>query len=526
MKRIRTAKTTRVNIVYLTYLRKFLNLWLASWQRDITWDSKTIEKMINELLEIAELTDRSGVVSDLLTIMVFVKENRLFIADGGSRTMALNLIIRVFNAIVSERNLSVALIPELDIRFERESDNKKYQTFIHQHKGKPYSDLYEYLYDTITDWVDEGNDIAALGDVITNNIEVTVEEYADEELAMRTFVQINTGGKQLTKNEIAASLIEFYKSIYNIDIPYIESELEPAITSYYYLNKPSDKITLDENMLSNFMAEYVGYSSKTLSTFRKYMLALEKFKNTNPWYDILVSLDRGKTKKVVYVLIGKGYNLEDPEVEEFLNMLFVTAIVSASAKWNSGGTASGYYVDLLSKIGSNKPIAEIIEEYSNWLSKNYALNKISLNDFSVGLDNLGESVHKAILLFTFNYYNRSARLCYDKVHLEHSFPEKPSKAWFVAGWPSTSAEIKQLSRCLGNQFILAKHYNEEIGREFLDTKAPIYEEYFAVNKSFVGTPNYFDGYAYKEKKSAYAIERRDAYASFLANLPAGKILVK
>ena len=536
MKRTTKDKTTLADVNMIEWIRSYERIYFAAWQRDLTWKVDNISSIVAEILDLAEQTDLTDQWVDLLNMIVFRNDEACFVADGQSRTMALNIFIRAFNHYLEDNHVTdVTPIKNIEITYLRDSDNDKYVKFLRTNKGNPYASLYKYAYDEIAHWIDDGNgDPAAIANVINNHITVTVTEYRNEELAMKVFVLINTAGVPLTKDEIVASLLEFYQKEYNITIPYDEADLEEAFVGYYYLKRPNDQITFNPAVISSFMENEVGKSIGTFRDFRRYMLRVAKFKES-PWYDILSLLDRGKSMKVAFAMAGSTaqtsnktdlYDMDSEEVNRLLSAMFTYAIIAATKKTNAGGTTSGFYVDMLSWVGKNESPLTIAKRMETWVEKSISGSTISMNELSKGLDRLNNNIHKAILLFVYNQCNRSSRIRYEQVHLEHSYSEKPSIAWEKNGWPTDPAIKNQWISCLGNKFLLAKKYNEELGREFLDSKAPIYEEFFAKEAALRNTPNYFDGYLYKEKKHEYAIQRRDAYASFLADSAIGKIMVK
>ena len=399
----------------------------------------------------------------------------------------------------------------------------------------PYSALYKYAYEEISHWIEDGNgDPNSIANVIKNHITVTVTEYRNEALAMKVFVLINTAGVPLTKDEIVASLIEFYQKEHNLTIPYDEADLEEAFVGYYYLKRPNDKITFGPSVISSFMEDEVGKSIGTFRDFRRYMLRIAKFKESS-WYDILSKLDRGKAMKVAFAMAGSTaktnddkdlYDMESDEVNRLLSAMFTYAVIAATKKTNAGGTTSGFYVDMLSWIGKKDSPATILKRLETWIKESVDGSTISINELSKGLDRLNNNIHKAILLFVYNQCNRNSRICYDNIHIEHSYPDKPSRSWQEDGWPTDPTIQNQWISCLGNKFLLSKKDNEDLGRESLASKAPVYAEFFAQNAALLNTPNYFDGYLYMKKKHEYALQRRDAYARFLADSAVGNIMVK
>ena len=127
----RNDKKSLTDINLINWIHGFDRVYFASWQRDMTWTVDKISKVVEEILEAATFEDLTDARIDLLNFIAFSDAERIFIADGQSRTMALNLFIRAYNDYLDNHSMhNLPRVKNIEVTYLRDSDDAKYRSFL------------------------------------------------------------------------------------------------------------------------------------------------------------------------------------------------------------------------------------------------------------------------------------------------------------------------------------------------------------------------------------------------------------
>ena len=244
------------------------------FQRKYAWDEKHVEKFLDEILEITGETEKELY---LLDFIYYKEQEKNMIADGQQRLITINLLIKVINDYIKEEKLNILELKYFNIEYDIAEYNAVYQDIFSNKIKTPFKKMYF----TLKKWVERNKDkLSKIISVLDNNIFIYIKECKSADDAFNIFLQINTGGKPLTKNEVITTAINQYKKIYKID--YNEKkekiDIKQAITSYYkFINKNLSK-EFDNIEIITFLKEHVV---KNKETFQNFINSLEKLSNLN-----------------------------------------------------------------------------------------------------------------------------------------------------------------------------------------------------------------------------------------------------
>ena len=500
------------------------------WQRPLSWDVIHFVRFVNEWMDFAvagkNSTMRTEEESSMFMFVTYVHDGVLYIADGQSRASSLNLFIKAFNDYRDENHVKCPKLPDIQMVYHHSDALQAYNAFLNNHelKRNHYARIYRYSKKRIEDFVNDGNDLNELYDVMMNNVSLEVRPCDNEPQAHEAFLNINTGGLDLTKNQIIDSILKFFSVEHSVQLEYDIDDLDEILAAYFYVTERDSSIDFNATMIHDFMQRNVVASPSTLREFRKYLLRIKAFK-TNHWYQILNHIDREKSIRVAYALLAKGYDLNSSEVEEFLSAVYEYDVVSITRGSNTGGVTSTFFKDLLCWIGMNKSMEELIGEIVSKITMNPTKHQIHFADFDAGLDNLNDKVHKSIMLYTYLKFNANSRLDYDNIQEEHAFAQTNSPVWTAEGWPTDKDTRKVWIESLGNKFLLDAETNNAVKNMYIRDKGVYYGIFYKKNKGLSYDLNHFNAKKMEEQRYEYILERRAAYARFIANSTIGKLMV-
>jgi hypothetical protein len=354
-------------------------------------------------------------------------------------------------------------------------------------------------------------------------VDISIESCATIDLAHKSFVQENAGGKTLNEVEVISSFLQRYMDIYKVDLDYDYKELDDLLEGYYFCKSAHIAPAFNVGTIRRFMEDCVVDTRASLLEFKKYLDAVNEFKNTN-WYKLLKILGK-KSIMVGYVMAARSYKMDgsDADVNAFMTSLVVFDIASYAHGSNTGGASSGQFDKVKRLIGCGTDISDVNELFIKWAGENQNAYGNPFALFSRSLDSMDEKYQKALLWFVYMMSNKNS-LPTD-VELEHVYPRDPSIVWFKFGWPKKSAAQTRMIECLGNKILLDKTYNKMVHNAYLTDKEVMYDEFFTVNAAYKYSANYFDCTRFAKEKQAYLDERRDAYAKILADTDMGNALV-
>ena len=321
-----------------------------------------------------------------------------------------------------------------------------------------------------------------------NNIFIYIKECKSADDAFNIFLQINTGGKPLTKNEVIATAINQYKKIYKVDYDEkkeendIKIDIKQAITSYYKFTNKNLTKEFDNIEIITFLKEYVVKDRETFQNFITSLKLLSELKN-NPLVYIFKYINRKTLTQILHILAFKKINVF--QKRQYLDYVICPLVFLSIVLSFSGGLPSilkSIMNTVIEKIKNGDTPKKISMEISKYIDQNSTACKISFKDFLSALgpnDKNNSDIYKAIFLLDSILSNKSTNINASLVELEHIYPQKPCADWtLLGGWPANSDEQKKYIYNIGNQFILNGAVNNKIKNKYITEKI---EEYKKIN---------------------------------------------
>ena len=505
-------------------------IFMPNWQRTYDWLPETAHNMIREIINCASTPAalRMNNVSYLGAATVYHdKENdRFVVADGHSRMISFGLIFRALRDLCSKRKFNLSVPEPFGVCYELDIANTEYTGFLSNPTGgSKYAKVYMYAYESLDKYISNQNRAQSVLDVMVNYVEMAFEECDSIELAHKCFVQLNTGGENLTKVEVISSFLQFYMNLYSVELDYEYKKLDALLEGYYYWKSCSNIApSFSVGVITNFMENEVINSRQNLMQFGEYLDNINRYKDTN-WFKIAKLLGN-KTLAVTYVLAGRGYDMsgKDDKVNRLMTSLIVFDIACFARDANMGGAVSNYFCEIRKQIGCGMDLDLVDAAFRTWASNNNFRYGDTFVDFAKSLDNIKTNYQKAILWYAYMTVNSNS-LPTD-IEMDHCYPEEHNVVWDKNGWPKTANAQRRLVNSLGNKVLLDKTTNKQVGNAYIVDKNVFYDLFFEKNVAYKYSLNYFDCKRFMAEMQSYLDERRNAYAKLLAETPMGKALIE
>ena len=496
------------------------------FQRKYAWNGNHVQKLLDEILEITTKTEKELY---LLDFIYYVEDEKHMIADGQQRLITINLLIKVINDYISEKNSSIPKLKYFDIEYDIKEYNAVYQDIFSDKIKAPFKKMYF----TLKKWVDHNQDkLNEIVNALDNNIFIYIKECKSADDAFNIFLQINTGGKPLTKNEVIATAINQYKKIYMVD--YNEKEegidIKQAITSYYKFTNKNVSKEFDNIEIITFLKEHVVKNKEIFQDFITSLKLLSELKN-NPFIYIFKYINRKSLTDILYILAFKKINvLRKREYLEYV--IFPLCLLSIVLSF-SGGLPSilkSIMNTVIEKIKNDDKPEKISMEISQYIDQNNTSCKINFKDFLLALGSNGKSnddINKAILLLDNIWSNKTANIDISLVQLEHVYPQKPNADWGSrGGWPGKSEDQKKYIYNIGNQFILNGTVNMKIKNKYITDKEDEYKKIIAEDLALCTEINTIDFQQFASNGMEYIVKRQEKIAKIIYNtFPSAKCLI-
>ena len=94
------------------------------FQRKYAWNGNHVQKLLDEILGITTKTEKELY---LLDFIYYVEDEKHMIADGQQRLITINLLIKVINDYILEKNSSISKLKYFDIEYDIKEYNAVYQ---------------------------------------------------------------------------------------------------------------------------------------------------------------------------------------------------------------------------------------------------------------------------------------------------------------------------------------------------------------------------------------------------------------
>ena len=297
----------------------------------------------------------------------------------------------------------------------------------------------------------------------------------------------------------------------------------------YYNTYGEDK-AFSSNFI-DFVKTKVVDNEDQLDEFRNYVATLNQFEENVVLYKILDNFERRRVTKVAQALVGKGYKFDysvkmNEDAKKIILGLVCFGIVGSVRNSNPSSITGAMFNKVMKDIGEGKKdLQTIYEDIENFVVNHQDMFSFSMDMFEKGLDRLSDESHKAIMVLDLWLHNRSCKLDYTNLNLEHCFNVNETLAWDDS-WTSDKEKAKKLAQCIGNKLLLAGVDNRELKTHGLAVKGKIYEQNRREFDKCTDTDlNQFDVVEYDKYREFYAYSRRRKYAEFIRSLPLGNILI-
>ncbi len=496
------------------------------FQRKYDWNEKHVQKFLDEILEIRTKTEKELY---LLDFIYYLEQEKYMIADGQQRLITINLLIKVINDYIEETKLSIPKLKHFNIEYDIAEYNTVYQDVFLKKIKTPFKKMYF----TLKKWVEQNKEkLSEIISVLDNNIFIYIKECKSADDAFNIFLQINTGGKPLTKNEVIATAINQYKKIYKVDYDEKKEEIDikQAITSYYKFTNKNLTKEFDNIEIITFLKEHVVKDRETFQDFITSLKLLSELKN-NPLVYIFKYINRKTLAQILHILAFKKINVF--QKREYLDYVICPLVFLSIVLSFSGGLPSilkSIMNTVIEKIKNDDKPDIIFVEISKYIDQNSAACKISFKDFLSVLgpnDKNNSDIYKAIFLLDSILSNKSTNINVSLVELEHIYPQKPCADWTrLGGWPANSDEQKKYIYNIGNQFILNGAVNNKIKNKYITEKIEEYKKINAKDTALNTPMNKIDFEKFKEDGRNYIVERQEKIAEIIYDtFPLAKSLI-
>lgn len=519
---------------------KGICLHMPNWQRTYDWDVDTAEAMLKDIFVSVYAGPGSEEEAAIFgNIILHYADNgdRIVVADGHTRLMTFRIFLQAFFNVCEKKRINIGYHPLCTVRYDLDIANNEYQKFVSSPVGPTkYGMVYVMACRYFDTRVRDKQMAMAVLDTMINRVYVGVTECKTLNLAQTAFVERNSTGKNLSNTEMISSFLQSTMDIRNITLQYEYKEIEDVLEGYYYCKLGrSAKAAFKLNTIKDFLYAHVINSDDNMIAFKEYLERIQEFKKTM-WY---VLLDKCGDKNVMlgYVLAGKGYDMsgKDDTVNAFLNSIVVFDIAVFARNANAGGGVSGEFKRLRQIIGTFCESADKVEkdrelnvlhkDFIAWVKQNeYKYNASSFKNFARSLDNMKDDGKEALLLYIYMKHNKNSMPF--NVNFDHTYPQKPSKAWYTNPWPrKDSSEQGRMINCLGNRVLFDATWNKEMSNACMEEKKAYYIPFFASNHAFKSIEFSWDDFMKDGQK--YLDTRRDRLAfELVSGTKLGKILAK
>lgn len=482
------------------------------FQRFYDWKEKQTDALLEDIMA---TFDQPSKEIYLLDFIYFEEDGRLKLADGQQRVVTLNLLIKVINDYIRDKELPIEPVEQFDISYDIPQYEQKYRICMENYPIAPFKKNYIYF----TKWIDEHKDnLEQIIKVIKENIYVFAKKTESVDDAFTIFQQINTGGKPLTKEEVIKSTIGQFARIYNIPIDAPVKELKKMILSYYKYLYSSNANDFDTISVMSFLRKDVVESEEKFRKFSNTLDAINDLTN-NPMTSVINYINRTQLFDILNIMGIEGINVFDKR-GYLNNVMFPLCLLSISMslkKSNPGGIIKTLYSGIIDMIKEGKSDIDIGGFIANFINENPEICKIDYHEFErcLGSPDTKQGIKKAILIMDVIMKNTSSVINVSSINLEHIYPQKPDSEWAMNNWPTSSEEQRELIGNIGNYILLNEEVNKRIKNKYIIYKKTEYERIIPQDLSLKTEMNTVDFGRFKDEKRNYIVERQKAIAELV-----------
>ncbi len=508
-----------VNIYSLTTHK----IGIPIFQRFYDWKPTQTTQMLLDIIDV--VNDKTKELY-LLDFIYYEDGVKYMFADGQQRIVTLNNLFKAINDYIDEKSLPLAKLDLFDIEYDIADNNAKYQCNFTNYVCAPFKTIYLHF----KEWIDTNSGILSdIIDVLKNNLFVYLKKCQNADDAFVIFQQINTGGKPLTKDEIIQTAIKQYSKIYNIPISAKVKDIKMAVVSYYkYITGDASK-NFDNIGIITFLRDHITKSSVEFSKFVTTLNTLSLLEK-NPITSVFCYINRTSLYDVLNVLAMKG--IDTTTNREYLEKVVLPLCMLSVVLSLTGGLPSllKYLMnDVINLINQGKSADDISLAIATYINNNASSCKMAYSDFVNSIGGTGNAtpgIRKALLVMDAIICNTSGTINISKVNLEHVYPQTPKPVWATNGWPTNTADQKEIINNIGNQFLLCESVNKSISNNYLTVKLPKYTTIIAKDALLRTTMNTVDFAKFETDRKAYVETRQKQIANIIrTTFPFGSVVL-
>ena len=505
------------------------------YQRGYSWELSNAAPIVEGIISNAALKpeDRRMNEGDLGTFILVkdpkgsmrltgyktVEAEVASVADGQSRLMTMQIFIYALNDYIVRHNLRVETLKPFRITYGEKSVNEElFEFYQNRNKNSRFSEMYKYIYNEISEhhW-----DIEGMVDTIKNCLLVTLEICDNYLTGFDMFEQVNTSGKPLDSKEFIHSTLKQYSSLYGMQLDYDVNKIVDWTHSYYNICEPYDNKRFTNLVIRKFFGKHVTKNPETFKAFRNYLLRVRDFEETT-LFAAINNLGRDRIPKFAYAMIAKGYSFDtnDKNIKDLMLGLINFSVMASYKCLNPSGPTGVMFDEMTKMIAIGQSPKDVYKYVATCIANTFKNNPVDWNHFAIGIDDLKDKIHTAIMLTDIWNNNQSSR--YKNVWLEHAISQTTTPN---SRWTDDEEEQAAIIRCIGNKFLLPAKPNRGCGNRYLLEKDAWYRQAYIDDVGLNTTLNHFDAIRYHKERKAYAEMRKQKYIQFLYKLPYGNIMM-
>lgn len=489
------------------------------FQRGYTWKKEQTENLIEDILTLVyELPSvRKTKQLYLLDFIWYEEDGVKKIADGQQRGVTLNILMLCINEYIENNKLPITPLKLFDFIYDDDEIQTKYQKFFGDKKRTtaPFGNVYKTMTKFVADYSKYIEDII---DVIKNNIFVYFKQASDVDDAFAVFTQINSGGKPLSKDDVIKTTVKQYSNKYKLPIDdYDFKDIKNLIKSYYKLNAGVNSGNFNNLAIMSFLNKQIVKDSTSFREFCDYMKMVKNI-NKHSIYYVINYIGKDQLISVLYALGIQGIDVTAKReyLEKVLLPLCLMSIIWKIKKTNPGGVVLSLFSKVIDAIKNKKTVDEIQKIIITFVTDNPDICKITLDDFTDGLDaDLDRNTKKAILIMDVIKSNTSGYLNVPSINLEHIFPQNPDDEWILKGWTGNADEQEEIIDNIGNYMLLAEAINKKVQNKYITDKVVEYDKIIPMDKMLQTTLNTVDFKKFETDKAKYVFERQKEIAKHI-----------
>lgn len=510
---------------------QYINLYSLSnkkivipiFQRFYSWEPEQVQEILNDLSNCVYDMDKDFYLLDFIR---YKEDNVIKLADGQQRLITINLLIKALKEMAFNNHIHIEDIDFFEVSYDNPVYQGIYKNNFLNDVGSPFKKVYLYLKKFVESNLEHIRDFVK---ILKNNIFIYFKEAENPDVAFSIFVEINTGGKDLTKAEIMKTAIDQFGEVYKKQINASTKIIHSAISAYYKLVNVGKKGNFDANALMTFIKNHIVTTEEAFLEFYNIVERIKSVCNYSIYY-IVKYIKRPQLMDILNIMAIKGIDVNKNKkyLSEIMVPLCLLSIAMSLKKANPGGKITSLYEEIIKMIKNEDRPPHIKAYIINFISENYEICRINFEDFEdgIGKADVSEKIKEALLLIDVLIKNMSSDLNMECINLEHIYP-KNHKDWDEKGRPLNEEEQNELINNIGNYLLLNETVNKRIKDKYITEKVVEYEKIIKRDLTLQTEINTLDFDKFINQKGEYIKKRQKDIAQLIYdNFPLGMVIIK